>query len=182
MNWIATPWHQLAITKQSKRIQETEIHHSNFDVRHGKVRLWLGFNLGPCWPASAWTAATDMLAPVSVSHALLYLDFMFIFVFVFAACGLLTCNSMFLPHKRMRVPRHLRERQCQNHSIPPWFVLGYGTKDGIAMMCRISGLFRHSEIAHPKIRIARGPTEKRIPFLALSSASILGTCASYLQG
>lgn len=49
-------------------------------------------------------------------------------------------------------------------------------------VCRISGLFRHSEIAHPKIRIARGPTEKRIPFLALSSASILGTCASYLQG
>ncbi|KAL6813650.1 hypothetical protein V8C40DRAFT_256641 [Trichoderma camerunense] len=76
-----------------------------------------------------------MLAPVSVSHALLYLDFMFIFVFVFAACGLLTCNSMFLPHKRMRVPRHLRERQCQNRSIPPWFVLGHGTKDGIAMMC-----------------------------------------------
>lgn len=59
-----------------------------------------------------------MLAPVSVSHLLLYLDFMFIFVFVFAACGLLTCNSMFLPHTRMRVPRHLRERQCQNHSIP----------------------------------------------------------------
>lgn len=49
-------------------------------------------------------------------------------------------------------------------------------------VCRISGLFGHAEIAHPKILIARGPTEKRIPFLALSSASILGTCASYLHG
>ncbi|KAL7909943.1 hypothetical protein GGI35DRAFT_349532 [Trichoderma velutinum] len=100
VNWIATPWHQLAITKQSKCIQEnsrfitwTSMSDQICTARQGIISLllWLGFNLGPCWPASAWTAATDMLAPVSVSHPFLYFDFMFIFVFVFAACGLLTC-------------------------------------------------------------------------------------------